>query len=137
MNLQLNSVKQKLTTSAHLIGHFLITNLMMPVGAVLLGFELYTLWFKKQQLQNTFNTTALIVGVTKNVINYGGFKMVTVTKRSSKKTKNRQTLTAGVRYDRDADVKRKAKAPGVRTAKSGKRYTERRRNRSDVPPGRL
>jgi hypothetical protein len=48
MKLSINKVKQKLTTSAHLIGHFFLTNLFLPVGAVLLGAELYNVWFKKE-----------------------------------------------------------------------------------------
>lgn len=36
------------------------------------------------------------------------------------------------RSNKTADKKRKAKHPGVRTSTSGKKYSERRRNRSDV-----
>ena len=38
---------------------------------------------------------------------------------------------------RRADKKRRAKAPGKRKSKSGKIYTERRRNRSDMSPKQM
>ena len=43
-------------------------------------------------------------------------------------TKGRQTGKSNTK----ADKQRTAKAPGQRTSKSGRNYTERRRNRSDV-----
>lgn len=43
--------------------------------------------------------------------------------------KNRQTG----RSSKKADVQRKAKAPGKRKSRTGRKYYERRKNRSDVP----
>lgn len=43
----------------------------------------------------------------------------------------------GTRKSAIADRKRKAKAPGVRVSKSGKKYTETRKNRSDISGSRL
>lgn len=52
----------------------------------------------------------------------------------AKKKTYRQT---GKRKSVKADRKRKAKAPGRRKSKSGKYYTETRRNRSDKKGSRL
>jgi len=46
------------------------------------------------------------------------------------KTKRKYKQT-GVRKSIKADRKRKAMQPGVRVSKSGRKYTETRRNRSD------
>ncbi|OYT54355.1 MAG: hypothetical protein B6U72_03030 [Candidatus Altiarchaeales archaeon ex4484_2] len=54
------------------------------------------------------------------------------TKRSYRQTGSDKGLR-GVQ----ADLKRKAKAPGRRKSKTGKRYYERRKNRSDKPGSRL
>lgn len=56
-----------------------------------------------------------------------------VKKQASKKTgaASRQTKMRG--RDIAKDIERKAKAPGKRTSASGKKYYERRANRSDVP----
>ncbi len=45
------------------------------------------------------------------------------------KKKNRQTGTS----NKKRDSQRKAKRPGLRTSKSGRKYVERRKNRSDAP----
>jgi len=52
-----------------------------------------------------------------------------MTSRTTKAYRTRQTGTSKV----SADKKRKAKAPGLRKARSGNWYGERRRNRSDKP----
>lgn len=43
----------------------------------------------------------------------------------------------GSRKSIKADKGRKARKPGYRKSKSGKKYYEARKNRSDIPPGRL
>ena len=58
-------------------------------------------------------------------------KMRKTTRNSSK---YKQT---GARKSVRADLARKATKPGMRTSRNGKRYHEARRNRTDVPPGRL
>jgi hypothetical protein len=40
---------KKSRASAILIGRFFLTNLLLPAAAVYLGYELYTLWFGKEQ----------------------------------------------------------------------------------------
>lgn len=60
---------------------------------------------------------------------YRAGRLGAATKKVSAKKKFRQTGTTNKKNDQA----RKAKRPGVRTSSSGVRYTERRKNRSDVP----
>lgn len=52
--------------------------------------------------------------------------------KTKSKIKTRDLHQTGKRKSLKADIGRKAKLPGTRRAKSGKTYSERRRNRSDV-----
>ena len=53
-------------------------------------------------------------------------------KRAAPKTPAQRRATMTGTSNRAADAARKAKHPGKRKASSGKKYTERRRNRSDA-----
>jgi hypothetical protein len=69
----------------------------------------------KEQLEKEFNATGIKRKSTKVVY-----------------SKKRQT---GKRIDFEADKKRKALAPGLRISKSGKKYYEYRKNRTDLNLG--
>ena len=55
----------------------------------------------------------------------------------TKPTSKRKYKQTGKRKSIKADRRRKAKAPGPRRSKSGRKYTETRRNRSDRRGSRL
>lgn len=57
--------------------------------------------------------------------------MVTKAKKKPTKRKAKDIFRQTGKSKGEADVMRKAKAPGKRISKSGKVYTERRKNRSD------
>ena len=56
-------------------------------------------------------------------------------KANMKRTKGRVHQTGS--SNTIIDLSKKAKKPGYRTSKNGNRYYEARRNRSDIPPGKL